>query len=677
MSGVSSTGSSTSSSAAPSQGTLGDAPPVTFPGIASGIDYNSIIEKYTAATLQQETPLQTQVAKYTAQNNELIKIQGLLSKVQDSLTALSNPATFQAYSATPSNTAAATATQTAGSYPTAGTYSIVSQVAATFSSVTADTAANGTLNAATPLAYAGTSITANNGSSGSGVLTVNGVQFNYDVTTQSITQIISNLNAISGQTHVTASYNSATGQVSLTSAAGYALAVGAASDSGNLAQVLKLDVAPISGTVATGQTETSVGTVAGINPYATLSVPASAGPPPTPAQQAGFATAVTGGTFTINGVSFTVNPNTQAVSDVIKQINSSSAGVTASWDSSNDRLVVTANTPGAQSIVIGKSTDTSNFLTAVGLEANASPAINPTVTVGTKASITFVNASGANQTVYSSTNDFTSVIPGIDIKVAETTGAYTIAVANNPAVAEKAIGAFVTAYNAAINEIDTSTVAPVVAASTDPTTGQQTSSATTTGGILYGNFQVSELRDTLVNLVSGFLPSGSSSYNSLQSIGLQLDTAYTTAPSSSSDSSSSDSQSDSSANQIQATTGKLAALDTTTFEAAFAANPSIVTSLFSGATGITDSLGSYLAQATGAPTLLNDSVVGSSTSGYSILLNIEQNNTDSIDSLNTQIKLINDEATFQANSLRAQYSASESQIAELQALQGTISSIGK
>lgn len=673
MSGVSSTGSSTN--AAPTQGTLGDAPPVTFPGIASGIDYNSIIQKYTAATLQQETPLQTQVAKYTAQNSELIKIQGLLSKVQDTLTALSNPATFQAYAATPSNTTAATATQTPGAYPVAGTYSIVSQVAATFSSVTADSAANGALSTTAPLAYAGGSITATNGSSGSGVLTINGIQFNYDVTTQSITQIISNLNAISAQTNVTASYNSATGQVSLTSAAGYALAVGAASDSGNLAQVLKLDVAPISGSVATGQTETSVGTVGGINPYATLSVPASPGPPPVPAQQAGFATAVTGGTFTINGVSFTVNPNTQAVSDILKQINSSSAGVTASWDSSNDRLVVTANTPGAQSIVIGKATDTSNFLTAVGLEANASPLINPAITVGTKASLTFVNASGANQTVYSSTNDFTSVIPGIDIKVAQSSGAYTIAVANDPKVAEKAIGTFVTAYNAAINEIDSSTVAPVISASTDSTTGQQTSSATTNGGILYGNFQVSELRDSLVNLVSGFVPSGSSSYNSLQSIGLQLDTSYSSLPSSSD--SSSDSQSDSPSNQIRATSGKLAALDTSKFEAAFAANPSIVTSLFSGQTGITDSLGSYLAQATGSPTLLNDSVVGSTTSGYSILLNIEQNNTDSITSLNTQIKLINAEATFQANSLRTQYSASESQIAELQALQGTISSIGK
>jgi hypothetical protein len=44
--------------------------------------------------------------------------------------------------------------------------------------------------------------------------------------------------------------------------------------------------------------------------------------------------------------------------------------------------------------------------------------------------------------------------------------------------------------------------------------------------------------------------------------------------------------------------------------------------------------------------------------------------------LQQQISLINREATQQADSLRAQFSASESQIAQLQALQAQISAIG-
>ncbi len=42
--------------------------------------------------------------------------------------------------------------------------------------------------------------------------------------------------------------------------------------------------------------------------------------------------------------------------------------------------------------------------------------------------------------------------------------------------------------------------------------------------MLYGNYQISNLRDQLVNLVSGFIPNGSNSYNSLQSVGVLLDT---------------------------------------------------------------------------------------------------------------------------------------------------------
>ena len=63
MSGLSSASSSTSSATAPGTNVA----PISFPGIASGIDYNSIIQKYTDITLQQETPLKTQVTALNAQ----------------------------------------------------------------------------------------------------------------------------------------------------------------------------------------------------------------------------------------------------------------------------------------------------------------------------------------------------------------------------------------------------------------------------------------------------------------------------------------------------------------------------------------------------------------------------------------------------------------------------------
>jgi hypothetical protein len=59
-----------------------------------------------------------------------------------------------------------------------------------------------------------------------------------------------------------------------------------------------------------------------------------------------------------------------------------------------------------------------------------------------------------------------------------------------------------------------------------------------------------------------------------------------------------------------------------------------------------------------------------------LLTSLTDTNNQQIDSLQQQITLINNEATQQADSLRAQFTASESQIAELQALQGQIAAIG-
>ncbi|NPV91592.1 MAG: flagellar filament capping protein FliD [Firmicutes bacterium] len=84
----------------------------------------------------------------------------------------------------------------------------------------------------------------------------------------------------------------------------------------------------------------------------------------------GFRTApgsTTNGTFTINGKTITISDYTsESVNDIMAKINSSGAGVTCSYDSIADRLVLTANTTGDQTISIGSATDTSDFLTIAG-----------------------------------------------------------------------------------------------------------------------------------------------------------------------------------------------------------------------------------------------------------------------------------------------------------------------
>ncbi len=872
--------SATSGVSSATSGTLGDAPPVSFPGVSSGIDYNSIIEKYTAETLAQEKPTVAQVNNLTSQNTAVLKIKTLIGSVQDSLTALSNPTVFGAFKASVANTSsgspAATATQISGQTPIAGTYTINAQTVATATTIANNSAtANAAVNASVALVDAGTAITPTNGTASSGSFTINGTQIKYNVDTDSLNTIVNRIQAVLTATTGGTATLLANGELQLTGVT----TLGSGADSGNLEQVLKLDTAPLetlnlNGTLgsqtfqtplnfagtpgiqittgsgpttvnytagetlqqlvtainavpgatatatSTGITITGVTAIAdtgggnliealglttpdtatstqltGLNPAAllnadpqivpavtagTLTVNTTSGPSSftydpttdslntviaklnaiagvtasftngeltitgvtslvdsgggnlttalglsTPTNtstaqlssvtsstaiaginqdsalastgSAGFATTVTAGTFTINGVSFTVDPTTQSLSDVITQINQSTAGVTATYNQQTSQILLTSKVAGPQSILLGASGDTSNFLTATGLK-------NGSTTAGTQASLTYTNATGSH-TVYSSTNDFTSVIPGIDLNINTSSPAtlpagstyYTVTVATDPSQAETAINKFVTAYNAVIQELNKDTAAPTVTPGSDATTGTATATSSG-GGVLYGNYDISGLRDQLVQLVSGFIPSGSTSYNSLQSIGLQLDTnSQSVGTSSDSSDSTTDStgnttNSDNNSITVNATSGQLQTLDTTTFEAAYAADPTAIQSLFTsiptltagssqqpaaGATyGFAYLLGTSLANFDGLSTFLQNSVITPDNLSSVLLTTVIDSNNQQIDSLEQQINLVNQEATQQADQLRAQFSASETQIAELQALQGQIAAIG-
>ena len=185
--------------------------------------------------------------------------------------------------------------------------------------------------------------------------------------------------------------------------------------------------------------------------------------------------------------------------------------------------------------------------------------------------------------MYSATNDFTVRDPGhrsqdqhvVARDAARRSTFYTVTVAPDPTQAETAINTFVTAYNAAIVELNTDTVAPTVTAGTRLVDRRSTSRRRRGGGVLYGNYQVSGLRDQLVQLVSGFIPSGSTSYNSLQSVGIKLDTfAVSVGASTDATTRTIDRLIVQREQQLhgQRDERPLQALDTTTFEAAYAAN---------------------------------------------------------------------------------------------------------
>ena len=249
MSGLSGVGASSTTNT----GTLGNVPPISFPGIASGIDYNAIIEKLTSLTLAQNQPLNAENTNLAAQNKELLKINGLIQSVQSAISNLGDASLFNQFSATSSNTSFATAEQVTGQTPQPGTTTILSQSLGTSTVISSDPAANKPVNTGVTLATAGFQISPSNGSGSSGgKFTVDGQQISYDVGTDTVQSILNKLNALTG-VHATFQND----QLTLTSTNGQPLSIGSASDSGNLEQIFKLDTSPI----VAGQQETSAGTV--------------------------------------------------------------------------------------------------------------------------------------------------------------------------------------------------------------------------------------------------------------------------------------------------------------------------------------------------------------------------------------------------------------------------------
>ncbi|HNV72973.1 MAG TPA: flagellar filament capping protein FliD, partial [Candidatus Ozemobacteraceae bacterium] len=157
----------------------------------------------------------------------------------------------------------------------------------------------------------------------------------------------------------------------------------------------------------------------------------------------GFATPITSGNFTINGVSFLVSdPNSVSLQTIIDTINNNTrVGVTAKYDESSGSLILTSKGTGNTSISLGASTDTSNFLSAVGL-------MNTPQQIGQNA-IYRVKGMFGDQDQVSQSNEIRTIATGLTVTLKSETDAAgeTVNVQADTSVARKAIDDFITSYN--------------------------------------------------------------------------------------------------------------------------------------------------------------------------------------------------------------------------------------
>ena len=312
-----------------------------------------------------------------------------------------------------------------------------------------------------------------------GTFTVNGKTITI-ATSDTLQSVFDQINTATGGA-VTGSYDSSTDEISLTSTGG-AIVLGSATDTSNFLQAAELFN---NGTNAI----TSVSGLGGVNLNSTMG-------------SANLTTAISdggsgAGEFEINGVTINFDASSDSINDVLQRIDDSAAGVTATYDSVNDRFQLTNKTTG--DVGISMQDVTGNFLAATGLSGGA-------LQRGTNLQYSVNN--GGTLTSQSNTIDGTSAgVAGLSV-TAQGVGTTTISVASDTSTISSAIGSFVTDYNAVQNYISGQ-----IKTSTD-------SSGNVTAGTLTGDLDAEGIEDQLRQMV-GAAPGGlSGTIQTLNDLGI-------------------------------------------------------------------------------------------------------------------------------------------------------------
>jgi flagellar hook-associated protein 2 len=432
-------------------------------GLASGFDWKTFVDQMVDIQRAPQKRLLQEQNQISQRNNALTSLKTQMSVLSSRVDALKSASLFGTRSTSVSNEDVASATST-GASPL-GTFTLnVTQLATAAKQKGATNA--GAALAATPdvtgvvLGSAGfsTDVTA-------GTFTVNGKSITI-ATTDTLQEVF---NQISDATNgdVIGSYDSDTDKIVLTSDS--AIVLGSATDTSNFLQVAKLT------NNGSGDVESGAA-VGGIKRSKTLA-------------SANFATAVDdggagAGEFKINGVSINFSATGDSVQNVIDRINNSGAGVTASYDSVNDRFVLASKTTGDQGISLEDVSG--NFLAASGLSTG-------TLERG-KNLLYDIDGGGQLSSASNTITESSSGLEGLSISVVDQ-GTTKITVSSDTSAIKTAITSFVDEYNNLQKLIDKNT-----ASSTD-------AQGKVTAGLLAQDSDTNELGRSLRTMVVSSLSS--------------------------------------------------------------------------------------------------------------------------------------------------------------------------
>jgi len=383
-------------------------------GLASNFDWRSLIDQLSEVERLPQQRLRAEQNRIEERNNAYGSILTQLRVLHTRVKALKDPALFTGRTASVSDATVATASAGAGSVQ--GAFRFDFQQLATAGRQLGTAGAGAPLASSSDvsgltLANAGfaTSVTA-------GTFRINNAEVTV-ATSDTLQGVFDKISAATGGA-VTGSYDPATDRIRLSGSG--PIVLGSATDTSNFLEVARLH------NNGTGSVS-SASALGSIRLGATLAT-------------ANFAQAVDfgsgTGSFKINGVSisFTAADKT---SDVLKRINDSAAGVLASYDSVNDRFVLSSKTTGDVGIALEDVSG--NFLAASGLSGG-------TLERG-KDLLYSINGGGQLRSRSNTISEASSGLAGLSVSALKEGGTATITVGTNTTAVKDAINGFVEEYN--------------------------------------------------------------------------------------------------------------------------------------------------------------------------------------------------------------------------------------
>ena len=461
-------------------------------GLVSGMDTSSIVQQLMAGDIQKLKTKQTKVDELNKEKSMWTDIKLKLMEVKYAGKDLALSSTFMTKTTSSSDSNVATATAKAGTQD--ATYTLTNVVPATSGKVvgTALTVSEGvkaktegTVGFGADMGnkrfteYSGLGLT-------EGTVTINGASINIS-SSDTLNLVATKINGSTA--NVKATVDSTTGKLTLEAkTAGDTIYT----EAGSSDFFTKFGIA--SSPTTTPVAADYYRTIADIKGDSTAGTAYDG-------IQAGF--------FTLNGFTFEVK-ETDTVSSVIKQINSSEAGVNAVYDSTNKKFTFASKTAG-ESIVM--ENDTSNFLHSLGVMTNATETYT-----GTGSSYTLNGIAMTGKT-----NEIELDGTTINLKSATDAGeTITIAVTNSSDKAVEKIKTFIEKYNAVIDFIEENSKAEVEDETDDNLQNDSSSykNSTISKGILNGDSTARQMIYSLRRSLTEQVSNVETGYNQLSSIGI-------------------------------------------------------------------------------------------------------------------------------------------------------------